>query len=223
MKRLILIFAGAVLVIGAMGVLPGLFQKWKGPAPALSFEGLKDGDLIFHSSQSAQAMAIQLITHSPYTHCGLLFKEAGRWMVLEAVQPVRITALKEWISRGKEQRFVVKRLRDESSLRPKSVRDCMLETGRNWTGRNYDLVFAWSDKELYCSELIYKLYLQCAGVRLGRLQTLGSLDLSAPQVQELMYQRFGNSVPLADTVITPVSIFRAPELRTIIADGRYIR
>ncbi len=38
---------------------------------------LRDGDLIFHVSQSAQSQAVQLATHSPYSHCGILYKNAG--------------------------------------------------------------------------------------------------------------------------------------------------
>ena len=44
---------------------------------------LRDGDLIFHTSQSAQSRAIQLATHSSYSHCGIVYKEAGNWQVLD--------------------------------------------------------------------------------------------------------------------------------------------
>lgn len=44
-------------------------------------DGFKDGDLIFQTSLSAQSMAIQLATHSSYSHCGILFKEDGEWWV----------------------------------------------------------------------------------------------------------------------------------------------
>ena len=222
MKRLFLILVAAVLVIGAMGLLPGLLTRLKHHSPSLSFEGLKNGDLIFHSSSSTQAMAIQLITHSSYTHCGLLYKSDQDWMVVEAAQPVRSTLLRDWIKRGKEQRFVVKRLKEQTILQKEGVRNCMMESARAWSGRNYDPVFAWNDSALYCSELIYKIYLRCAGVQLGQPQLLGALDLSAPQVQAILYERYGNSLPLADTVITPVSIFRSPQLRTVFADGRFV-
>lgn len=222
MKRLFVILAGAVLVIGAMGVFPRLFIRVKSHSPSLSFDGLKDGDLIFHSSSSPQAIALQLITHSPYTHCGMLYKSDKEWLVLEAVQHVRSTPLRDWIKRGKEERFVVKRLKQERKLQSEHIRTCMIESGKAWSGRNYDPVFAWSDSALYCSELIYKIYLRCTGVRLGELSLLGSLDLSAPQVQELLYQRYGNALPLGDTVITPVSLFRSSLLQTVIAAGQYV-
>ncbi|AWM35092.1 YiiX/YebB-like N1pC/P60 family cysteine hydrolase [Hymenobacter nivis] len=54
---------------------------------------LRDGNLIFHTSQSAQSQAIQRATHSPYSHCGIVYKNAGQWQVFEAVQPAKLTPL----------------------------------------------------------------------------------------------------------------------------------
>ena len=80
---------------------------------------LHDSDLIFHTSQSAQSQAIQLATHSPCSHCGILYKNAGQWQVFEAVQPVKLTPLADWVARGQGGHFVVKRLRDaDTALTP---------------------------------------------------------------------------------------------------------
>ena len=59
---------------------------------------IKDGDIIFQTSLSQQSHAIQLATHSKYSHCGLIFKRKSgvdEWCVLEAVQPVKWTPLAE--------------------------------------------------------------------------------------------------------------------------------
>ena len=61
---------------------------------------LRDGDLIFHTSQSAQSRAIQLATHSAWSHCGIVYKHGATWQVFEAVQPVKLTSLAEWVARG---------------------------------------------------------------------------------------------------------------------------
>lgn len=42
---------------------------------------LRNGDLIFQTSQSAQSQAILLATHSAYSHCGILFRRNGQWRV----------------------------------------------------------------------------------------------------------------------------------------------
>ena len=53
---------------------------------------LRDGDLIFHTSLSAQSRAIQLATHSPYSRCGIAYKKGKNWQVFKAVQPVKLTS-----------------------------------------------------------------------------------------------------------------------------------
>src|SRR5436309_10168280 len=76
----------------------------------------RDGDIIFHQSSSNQSRAIQLATHSRYSHMGMVWRQDGRWFVYEAVQPVKMTPLAKWIARGAGEHFVVKRLRNRAAL-----------------------------------------------------------------------------------------------------------
>lgn len=71
---------------------------------------LKDGDIIFQTSLSLQSKAIQFATDSKYSHCGIIFKNKGKYYVYEAIQPVKQTPLDKWIERGKDGKFVTKRL-----------------------------------------------------------------------------------------------------------------
>src|SRR6185503_6516185 len=57
---------------------------------------LRDGDIIFHTSRSAQSVAIQRATHSPYSHVGLIFIRDGKPYVFEAISTVRYTPLAKW-------------------------------------------------------------------------------------------------------------------------------
>ncbi|MEJ7666762.1 MAG: hypothetical protein WKG07_48260 [Hymenobacter sp.] len=90
----------AVLLSASFLAYPRLFAKlhrWQAARQATAAVAplsatLHEGDLIFHTSQSAQSRAIQLATHSPYSHCGLLYKTNGEWQVFEAVQPVKLDA-----------------------------------------------------------------------------------------------------------------------------------
>ncbi|WP_197088602.1 YiiX/YebB-like N1pC/P60 family cysteine hydrolase [Rufibacter radiotolerans] len=76
----------------------------------------QDGDLIFHTSRSAQSKAIQLATKSAYSHCGIIYKTAGGYQVFEAVQPVSSTPLDKWVARGEGGHFVVKRLKNAKQV-----------------------------------------------------------------------------------------------------------
>src|SRR5690606_20965302 len=70
----------------------------------------RPGDLIFQSSVSGQSKAIQIATRSKYSHVGILLEKNGELQVFEAVQPVKFTPIEEWIQRGRDKEYVVKRL-----------------------------------------------------------------------------------------------------------------
>jgi hypothetical protein len=177
---------------------------------------LHDGDLIFHTSLSAQSQAIQLATHSPWSHCGIVYKEAGNWQVFEAVQPVKRTPLADWVARGQGGHFVTKRLRDAEAVLTPAALARLKAAGQPMLGHNYDLYFGWTDDRIYCSELMWKVYERGLGRRLGQLQHLRDFDLSNPAVQAKLSERYGAKLPLDETVISPVSIFNSPELVTVL-------
>ncbi|MDQ2769246.1 MAG: YiiX family permuted papain-like enzyme [Bacteroidota bacterium] len=178
---------------------------------------LRDGDLIFHTSQSAQSRAIQLATNSAWSHCGIVYQRAGEWQVFEAVQPVKLTPLTDWVARGQGGHFVTKRLRDAAAVLTPAALVRLQAAGQPMMGHNYDLYFGWSDDRIYCSELIWKVYERGLGRRLGTLQQLRDFDLSHPAVQAKLRERYGAKLPLTETVISPVSIFNSPELVTVIS------
>ena len=178
---------------------------------------LRDGDIIFQTSRSAQSRAIQLATHSTYSHCGLVFRAdtGNEWLVLEAVQPVKWTPLIPWIARGEGEHFVVKRLRANASPDADQLHTIKTD-GERFLGKEYDLWFGWSDDRIYCSELVWKAYHQATGVELGKLQRLGDFDLSDPQVMRKLKERYGDKPPLDEPVISPARIFDSDLLQTVV-------
>jgi hypothetical protein len=175
----------------------------------------RNGDVVFQTSRSAQSLAIQLATKSPYSHMGIVYIRDGEPLVFEAVQPVKLTPLRTWIERGDRQHFVAKRLHDaDSRLTPEALRK-MLAVGEQLTGKDYDLYFEWSDDRIYCSELVWKVFERGAGIRLGDQQTIADFDLSHPAVQAKVKERYGDHVPLDEVVVSPVAIFNASELATV--------
>ena len=126
---------------------------------------LRDGDIIFQTSLSKQSRVIQLATHSPYSHCGLIYKIDSSYFVYEAVQPVKLTPLASWISKGKDGAFVVKRLKEADSILTPAAILKMKQVGETFSGKNYDIYFEWSDDKIYCSELIWKIYNRALGLK----------------------------------------------------------
>lgn len=170
------------------------------------------GDIVFHTSTSAQSVAVQSATHSRYSHMGIVLIKEGRPVVLEAVQPVKYTDLKTWLNRGKGQQYVIKRL--TSPIKPAAVSKLDQEAKR-YLGKPYDLTFEWSDDRIYCSELVWKLYKSALGIELAPLAKLGSFDLTAPAVKAKLKERYGNRIPLNEPVIAPSAIFESTLLTTV--------
>ncbi len=176
---------------------------------------LKNGDIIFHSSNSSQSQAIQLATDSPYNHCGIIFIEGNKYFVLEAVQPVRLSRVDEWIKRGNASGFVVKRLKNADKLLTPKIITKMKKISQSYIGKNYDPYFEWSDNRIYCSELIWKIYKQALNLELGKPQKFKTFDLSHPVVKAKLKERFGEDLPLEETVISPAGIYHSKLLKTV--------
>jgi hypothetical protein len=173
---------------------------------------LRDGDIIFHTSRSAQSLAIQRATRSPYSHVGVIFFRDGKPYVFEAISTVKYTPLARWIARGEGGRYVVRRLK-----RPLADADVvkLRRAARAFEGKPYDLYFEWSDRRIYCSELVWKLYARALGVKPGELQKLREFDLSDATVRARMRERYGTQVPLEEPVISPGAQFASPLLETV--------
>lgn len=178
-------------------------------------DSIREGDIIFQTSLSAQSKAIQLATQSKYSHCGIIFKDKNGYYVLEAISQVKRTPLAQWIARGQGKNFVVKRLKNADQVLNPVMLVKMKREGQQLTGKAYDLTFEWSDTQIYCSELIWKIYERSTGLRIGKLEKLRDFDLSNDIVKKKMKARYGNRVPMHETVISPVSIFNSKLLKTV--------
>ena len=175
----------------------------------------RDGDLIFQTSRSEQSRAIQLATHSPFSHVGIVYVKNGSPFVFEAAGPVVSTPLSQWIEGGEGGAYVVKRLREAEELLTAANLTRMMEVAERFRGKPYDPYFEWSDTRIYCSELVWKIYERALGITLGEPQTLGSFDLSAAEVREKMQERWGDSPPMGEQVISPAAVFDSDKLTEV--------
>lgn len=191
------------------GWIAALTLCWAATAAAAP---LRDGDIIFHTSRSAQSIAIQRATHSPYSHVGVVFFRDGKPYVFEAIATIRYTPLAQWTARGAGGHYVVKRLKHP--LTESQVVRLRTAAGR-FEGKSYDLYFEWSDQRIYCSELVWKIYQRGIGVQVGEMQKLREFDLTDPAVRAKMRERYGAQVPLDEPVISPGAQFDSPLLETV--------
>jgi uncharacterized protein YycO len=222
-----------IIILGLLGIVifGGLYAKRKFYDPKHRFDNakievkqlvgngeIKNGDLIFQTSISGQSQAIQLATKSKYSHCGLIFKDDNGFYVFEAIQPVKRTPLDKWIARGQDGKYVIKRLKNAGEILTPAVLMKMKQVGDNFSGKNYDLTFEWSDDKIYCSELIWKIYQRATGIEIGKLEKLSDFDLTNEAVKKKMNERYGNKIPMDEIVISPASIFDSELLTTVKAN-----
>jgi cell wall-associated NlpC family hydrolase len=176
---------------------------------------IKNGDLIFQTSLSSQSKAIQLATKSKYSHCGIIYLEGSSFYVFEAIQPVKKTPLDKWIKRGQNGKYVVKRLKNADQILTPATLAKMKRAGDKFNGKDYDLTFEWSDDKIYCSELIWKIYQRATGIEIGKLAKISTFDLSSEPVKQKMKERYGDQIPMNETVISPAAIFDSDLLITV--------
>ena len=175
----------------------------------------RDGDVIFQTSLSSQSLAIQRATRSPYSHVGIIFHRNGKPYVFEAASTVRFTPLRKWIARGSGAHFVIKRLKNADTLLPTTAVRNLRKEALRFQGKPYDFTFEWSDRRIYCSELVWKTFDRALGIQVGSPQKLKEFNLSDPIVVRKLEQRYGSNVPLEETVISPGAVFDSMELVTV--------
>jgi uncharacterized protein YycO len=175
----------------------------------------QDGDIIFQTSESEQCEAVRIATNSKFSHCGIIFIEKGKTYVYEAVQPVKITPIEDWITHGKNSKYVVKRLKNSEVKLTAAQLDAMKKYGSNMLNKNYDIYFGWTDSEIYCSELVWKIYKNGANIELCKTKELKEFDLNNPIVQRIMYQRYGSQIPLHEEVVAPSQLHDSELFETV--------
>lgn len=169
---------------------------WLLPATAAE---LRDGDLVFQTSRSAQSDAIASATGSRWTHTGIVRLVDGEPWVLEASATVRRTPLSVWIAAG-DGPIAVRRWAEPIWTEPALARLDALE--RAWLGRPYDARFEPGDDRLYCSELVREAGLRAAGVELAPLRPLGSYAIEDPALRARIIARWG-TIPSDLAVVAP--------------------
>jgi hypothetical protein len=204
-----------ILFLGMLAFLPlganagSLLKKSEG-APSYDF---REGDIVFQGNAGPQSDAVRAATGSPYTHCGLVFKKDGEFMVLEAIHPVQVTTLERFIERSLPGSFHARRLKH-------LVAPASFAIGREWAieqaGLPYDLQFQWDDKKLYCSEFVWKAY-DKAGVKLCERRPFRSYNLQAPAVKKIIDQRYGglDKLPLDEPAVAPGDLADSPILMEV--------
>ena len=170
----------------------------------------QEGDLVFQSLPRGPLVdAIEGVTGSDWSHCGVLMKRSGSWYVVEALGEVRWTPYAEWIVRGRGSRVEVYRVASLDAAAAGKLRTELVA----FTGRPYDFRYAPGDDEIYCSELVSLVFERGLGMRLADWERLG--DLNWKPHEAFIREMEVGPLPLDRRMITPVALTRTPRVTRV--------
>ena len=160
MKK-ILLTLGVLLVAIAIPLRSWLIEPLS--AQDTPITDVREGDVIFQTSQSSQSPLIQIGTRSHITHCGIVVIKNGKPFVLETLKTLVLTPLDKFIARGKDGKYWLKR----------SNRENIKIEYAHYLGKPYDLAFSFDNDIYYCSELVYDIYKNQLGIELCKPKQVG--------------------------------------------------
>ncbi len=201
----------ALLVFSSACLMPSSEQ-----AAAVAREAnLQEGDVLFQSCYGDLPRLIEGVTESPYSHCGVVLRRKnGELAVLEAIEPVKISPLINWIRSGRGGRITVCRLKSPFRKHiPEWLRAC-----KTYLGRPYDARYRLDEEKIYCSELLFKGWRAATSEDLGKLVKLRELNWQP--YKKAIEELEGGPVPLDRKIITPRDLARAPQLEEIYSNYR---
>ena len=203
-KKIVLLLLALLLCIAASPFRSMIAESFTGSKSPV--EDVKEGDVIFHTSLSCQSPLIKAATRSTMTHCGIIVMKDGEPYVLETLQTLVVTPLDEFIARGKNGKYWLKRSKLEN---------IRIEYD-HYLGKPYDLAFKFDNDKFYCSELIYDVYKNqldielCKPVKVSDHLILGIENI--PQIKTAMEKR---GIAKEQYVVAPVDIFKSDFLEDV--------
>ena len=169
-------------------------------------EEVKEGDVIFQTSQSQQSPLIQIATGSRISHCGIIVMKNGKPYVLETLKTLVVTPLDKFIARGEGGKYWLKRSKKEN---------VKIEYG-SYLGKPYDLAFKFDNGKFYCSELIYDIYKNQLGIELCEPKKVSDYLMigvdKLPQIEKAMKKR---GITKEQYAVAPVDIFESDYLEDV--------
>ena len=207
MKKIVKIVG--VIVAVAVVAAAVLFRSWLVEplsAQDTPITDVREGDVIFQTSQSSQSPLIQLGTRSHITHCGIVVMNNGKPYVLESLKILVLTPLDEFVARGKDGKYWLKRP-DKDNIKIEYA---------DYLGKSYDFAFSFDNDVYYCSELVYDIYKTQLGIELCKPKKIDDYLIlcteKIPQIEAAMQRR---GITKEQYAVAPVDIFESEHLHSV--------
>ena len=181
----------------------------------------RSGDLVFQAGGDGEmSRAIEESTKGNYTHVGIIERSGDSLFVLEATprKGVTRTPFQEFAdssSRDAEGRpdIAVYRIKHLS----KALKDSAIVRAHRFLGRPYDFYYADGSDSLYCSELVWEVFLDADGGHVFQsipMNFKGADGAIDPFWAEL-YARHGRPVPQGEPGTNPNDLSKSEGLKQI--------
>ena len=203
MKK-ILLTLGVLLVAIAIPLRSWLIEPLS--AQDTPITDVREGDVIFQTSQSSQSPLIQIGTRSHITHCGIVVIKDGKPFVLETLKTLVLTPLDKFIARGKDGKYWLKR----------SNRENIKIEYAHYLGKPYDLAFSFDNDIYYCSELVYDIYKNQLGIELCKPKQVGDyLILGTDKLDKIENTMQRRGITKEQYAVAPVDVFESEYLHSV--------
>lgn len=203
MKKIVIII-GILIVAAAIPLRSWLIEPLSAQDGAIS--DVREGDVIFHTSQSSQSPLIQVGTRSHITHCGIVVMKNDKPYVLETLKTLTLTPLEKFVARGKDGRYWLKRS-DKENIKIEYA---------HYLGKPYDLAFSFDNDIYYCSELVYDIYKKQLGIELCKPKQVGDyLILGTDKFDKIESTMKRRGISKGQYAVAPVDIFKSEYLHSV--------
>ncbi len=173
----------------------------------------KCGDIIFLSNGNVPDKLLQSLTKSKYSHIGLVIKEKGSLQVCYAGNKVKKVSLPEFLLLAGNGKYEVMRFKD--TLLISSLCNLMNEESNKLVGNVYDFKYSWLDKEIYNSELIWKIYKRAANTELCAKTSLKTMNIADTLVRRKIKTIFGDTIPETSKIVSPTDLYNSEFLSRV--------
>ena len=167
---------------------------------------VREGDVIFQTTQSKQSPLIQLATRSKISHCGIVVMKNGKPYVLETLNTLKLTPLNKFVARSKGGRYWLKRS-DKENIKIKYD---------HYLGKSYDVAFRLDNDIYYCSELVYDIYKKQLGIELCKPKKIDDyLILCTEKLPIIKKEMQRRGIKKEEYAVAPVDVFRSDKLKKV--------
>lgn len=185
---------------------------------ACQFTFIKDikfisGDLIFISNPNVPDKLMQAITKTKFSHVGIVVKEKGRPMVYYTANVVKKVTVPEFLALSVNGKYEVMRIKDTIMIA--GLNNFFVEEAKKLLGNAYDTKFSWLDKEMYNTELVWKIYKRATQIELCEAKLFDKIEINDTIVKRKIKLQMGDSIPAFTKLVSPNDLYNSTYLTKI--------